>query len=187
MVREAKAKIAALALSAACIAIELFHVHIGFRVEGFGICKGSPLLQRLTYHFFHANIIHASINAWCILTLAFIYHTTITELFLAYAIAATYPIDAISSACCSIIPTTPTVGMSAICFALMGQTFYRVRHKWYYTACVFAIIANGFMLPQIAHALGTTIAQPNYIIHIYCYVVGLMVGFFNSPIPSHAN
>ena len=187
MVRKAKAKTASLAISAICVIIELCHLLVGFPVEHFGICKGSPLLPRLVYHFFHANIIHAALNAWCLLTLAFIYQTSITELLIAYAIAATYPIDTLASVFSGFPTDVPTVGLSAICFALMGQTFFRVRHKLYYSTCVCAMIASGFILPPLCHACGYDIASPNNLIHIYCYVVGLMVGFLNSPLPSHAH
>lgn len=162
-------------MSAACIIIELLHTLNGFAVGHFGIANGSPLIPRLTYHFFHANLIHASLNAWCLLSLAFIYDITAWELFISYAIASSYPIDTLTNVLNGLpveTNTLPTVGLSAICFSLIGQVQYRVQRKLYYSTCVCAMIVIGFFFPNA-----------NALIHLYCYVVGLMVGFFNSPLP----
>ena len=129
-------------------------------------------MPRLVYHFFHANIVHASINGWCLMSLAFIYNISAYELFLAYAIASSYPIDFFCSVFGDEIAAMPTVGMSGICFAIMGQVAFRVVRKLYYNSCVCAIIAVGLFFPNA-----------NTLLHLYCYVIGLVPGFLNSPMP----
>lgn len=172
MVRNKKTKVVTLVISFAIVAMSIVQLVITIPLQQVGIVKGAALYTRLTYHFFHANLIHASLNAWCLLSLAFIYDITAWELLIAYAIASSYPIDTICSLCGNTVSVLPTVGLSAICFALIGQVQYRVRRKLYYSTCVCAMIAIGFFFPNA-----------NALIHLYCYVVGLMVGFFNSPLP----
>ena len=186
MVRKKKTKAAVLIISAVIVALSIVHLVIPIPLQQLGIGKGAALSSRLTYHFFHANLIHSSLNAWCLLSLAFIYDITAWELLIAYTIASSYPIDTITSFTCQLSIVNcqlsivncqlPTVGLSGICFALIGQVQYRVQRKLYYSTCVCAMIALGFFFPNA-----------NALLHLYCYVVGLMVGFLNSPLPHHAH
>lgn len=182
MVRKKKTKTAVLIISAVIVALSIVHLVIPIPLQQLGIGKGAALSSRLTYHFFHANLIHSSLNAWCLLSLAFIYDITAWELLIAYAVASSYPIDTLYSISYQLsiinyhIPDLPTVGLSGICFALIGQVQYRVQRKLYYSTCVCAMIALGFFFPNA-----------NALLHLYCYVVGLMVGFFNFPLPHHAH
>ena len=129
-----------------------------------GVTANCGILQRLGYSFFHASIFHALINAWCFISILFIYDITWWRIAVAYLIAVAAPDVVLSS--------TPTVGLSAVCFALLGSIAFMVKRKLYYNGCMALYIALGFMFPLV-----------NGWLHIYSYVAGLLVGFLNMPIP----
>lgn len=129
-----------------------------------GATANCGILQRLGYSFFHASLLHATINAWCFLSILFLYNVTWWHMSVAYAIAAAAP-DFILS-------TTPTVGLSAVCFAMLGMIAFQVKRKTYYHGCMALYIAIGFIFPLV-----------NGWLHFYSYVAGLLVGFLNMPIP----
>lgn len=129
-----------------------------------GVYDGCPPLRRLTYHFFHASLLHAILNAWCFLSVMFIYDISWRRLILAFVIASTIPDFALSSA--------PTVGLSAVCFVLLGFLAVQAQRKLYYNGCMALYIAVGFLFPPV-----------NGWLHLYSYVAGLLVGFLNMPIP----
>ena len=151
----------------------------GFAIETIALSPDCSLLARLAYSFFHASILHAVINCWCLLTIVFIYDVPLCYLAIAYAIAATFP------TCLSTVPSAfplgLTVGLSAVCFALMGMVSFQTKRKAYFHTWVLSLILVGFTLPYICFVCGYTIATPNSILHLYSYVAGLMVGFLNSP------
>lgn len=187
MVRGKEAKTAALVYVAVCIivsAVVPFAFQNGLQTVGIG--KDCSVLARFTYSFFHASLIHTLINCWCLLSIVFIYDVTLCSLAIAYITAVTFPIDTLCYVCGDCVATAPTVGMSAVCFSLLGQIAFQVKRKLYYQAWVISFIAFGFVLPPLCSVCGYSIAYPNNILHIYCYVVGLLVGFFNSP-ATHAN
>ena len=183
MVRTAKTKTTTLVLVSICLIVSvLTSVLNGFPIEKFGICKGSPILARLAYSFFHASIPHALINCWCLLSIVFIYDISLSSLIIAYITAVTFPIDTIAAT----VPHAsewgvPTVGLSAVCFSLLGQVAFQVRRKRLFHTWVLSFITIGFILPPLCSVCGYAIATPNNILHIYCYVAGLLVGFLNSP------
>ena len=188
MVRTAQTKTTALVLVSIClIASVLTSVLDSFPIEKFGICKGSPILARLAYSFFHASIPHALINCWCLLSIVFIYDISLSSLIIAYITAVTFPIDTLAAVANSSLftlhssLTTPTVGLSAVCFSLLGQVAFQVRRKRLFHTWVLSFIAIGFILPPLCSVCGYAIATPNNLLHIYCYVAGLLVGFLNSP------
>ena len=182
MVRTAQTKTTALVLVSIClIVIVLTSVLDGFAIEKFGICKGSPILARLAYSFLHASLTHALINCWCLLSIVFIYDIPLSALIIAYITAVTFPIDTISSVFSGFPAETPTVGLSAVCFSLLGQIAFQVKRKKLFHTWVLSFIAIGFILPPICSVCGYDVATPNNFLHIYCYVAGLLVGFLNSP------
>lgn len=129
-----------------------------------GVCVGCSINQRLTYSFFHASIIHAAINTWCFLSILFLYKIRMWQMFMAYLIAAAAPGFTLMS--------TPTVGMSAVCFALLGMIAFQTKRRLYYNGCMALYIVIGFIFPYV-----------NGWLHLYSYVAGLSVGFLNMPIP----
>lgn len=129
-----------------------------------GAAAGCGMLQRLGYSFFHASVIHAAINAWCFVSILFLYNVTWLHMAVAYAIAVAAPNIALSS--------EPTVGLSAVCFALLGMIAFQVQRKLYYNACMALYISVGFLFPLV-----------NGWLHLYSYVAGLLVGVLNMPMP----
>lgn len=129
-----------------------------------GVSKDCDILQRIGYSIFHASFIHAAVNAWCFVSILFLYEVSWCKMFLAYVIAVAVPDFVLS--------TTPTVGLSAVCFALLGMVAFQVKRKLYYNGCMALYIALGFLFPLV-----------NGWLHLYSYVAGLLVGFLNMPIP----
>lgn len=129
-----------------------------------GICRGCGLSQRFAYSFFHASFIHAALNAWCFLSILFVYSVSLLRIAVAYLIAVAAPDFVLSS--------VPTVGLSALCFALLGSIAFQVRRRLYYNACMALYIALGFLFPLV-----------NAWLHLYSYVAGLIVGLLTIPLP----
>lgn len=128
-----------------------------------GVSTGCNISQRLVFSFFHASFLHAVVNAWCFVSILFIYDVLWWEMLLAYIIAVVAPDCALF--------TMPTVGLSAVCFALLGMIAFQVKRKLYYNGCMILYIAIGFMFPLV-----------NGWLHLYSYVAGLLVGCLNMPI-----
>jgi len=131
--------------------------------ESVGVSYGCGILQRFSYSFFHASFIHAVINIWCFLSILFLYEVTRWQIVIAYIIAVIAPGFALTS--------VPTVGLSAVCYAMFGLIAFQVKRKLYYNVCMALYIALGFFFPLV-----------NGWLHLYSYVAGLFVGFLNMPI-----
>ena len=129
-----------------------------------GISDSCSILQRLAFSFFHASFLHAALNAWYFLSIVFLYDVSWCRLLSAYVIAAITPSFALTH--------TPTVGLSAICFALAGTLALQTRHKIYFNVCMAICLAVGCIVPSV-----------NGWIHVYSYVAGLLVGLLVMPIP----
>ncbi len=158
-------KAAALLIAAIILAIA-----VGFAVAGHpdwhsvGIYTGCGLLQRCSYSFYHASLLHAALNLWCFLSLSFLYDVSPARLAIAFGIAVAAPP--------LVLVSTPTVGLSAVCFALLGLVAFQVRRKIYWQSCIALYILIGFLFPAA-----------NGAIHLYSYVAGLIVGLLNAPLP----
>lgn len=154
-------KSAALTLTVSVILSSLIYVPDWMAV---GISYDCGILQRLGYSFFHSSFIHAALNAWCFISILFLYEVKWWQLMVAYSIAVAAP-DLVLS-------PVPTVGLSAVCFALLGSVAFQVKRKLYYNCCMALYVAMGFIFPFV-----------NGWLHLYSYVAGLIVGFLNMPIP----
>lgn len=185
MVRRKKTKTAALVLTVLCLLLSVASsVLDGIPIGKLGICPGCPLYARLLYSFFHASIPHAIINSWCLLSIVFVYDVPMAYLVSAYIIAVTFPASHFSFVISHLggNAAAPTVGLSAVCFALLGMVSFQAKRRRFFHAWVLSfIVVCGFLLPLLCSVCGYTIATPNNILHIYSYVAGLMVGFLNSP------
>lgn len=168
MVQETLSRITTLAIAATIMLICLF---MDVAPEKVGIMQSASLCNRLTYSFFHASFLHAFMNVWCLLSVVFIYPISFWSLLLAFGIAISFPIDTL----CNISPifafVMPTVGLSGVCFALMGRISFMVSRKWYYQSWLAFYILLGFIFPNT-----------NGWLHLYCYLMGVLVGFLNKPI-----
>lgn len=128
-----------------------------------GIFTGCGLGCRLSYPFYHVGIVHALLNAWCLLSVVFIYDISMLRLCLAYIIAVFIP-----SICLS---ATPTVGLSGLVFALFGSISFEVGRKVYYQLWMLAYLIIGFLFPNT-----------NAWVHLYCYLAGCAVALLNKPV-----
>lgn len=167
MVRGAIEKSTALVLAGLILLFSLASVFYGGpECIAIGVFRGASWLSRLGYSFFHASFLHASLNAWCFLSIIFIYEVSWRRLLMAYLIAVCVPDFILSPSFC------PTVGLSAVCFALFGLIAFSVRRKLYYHFCMALYIFFGFLFPFV-----------NGWIHLYSYLAGLLVGLLVMPIP----
>ena len=173
-------KTATIILTIICIIISLLPVN----PYSVGIYPHCGLLQRLVYSFFHASLIHAAINTWCILSIVFIYDINIYYIIIAYLTAILFPVE-FSAILLSnpSVSTLPTIGLSSICFSLLGMVSWQTKRKAYYHTWVTSLIFAGFLIPHLCLLCGYSIATPNNTLHAYSYIVGLFVGFLNSPLP----
>lgn len=136
-----------------------------------GIHVGCSLPGRLLYPFFHASILHAALNAWCLLSIIFTYNIKIGRLLLSYIIAVTIPIDTLGSFIDNM--ALPTVGLSTVVFVLFGSISFEVLRKWYYQAWMLFYLTVGFIFPNT-----------NAWLHLYCYLAGWVIALMNKPIKS---
>lgn len=181
MLRREKTKTTALVLTAVILTIQLcrYSRSVSCGLDAVALSQDCTIYARLLYSFFHASLLHAILNCWVLLCLAFYYNIGIGHLLLSYIVAVTVP----SSVCGYAIATTPTVGLSAVVFCLLGLASWQVKRKLYYHCWIASFITMGFVLPYLCSVCGYAIATPNNFLHIYCYVVGLLVGFLNAPAP----
>lgn len=162
MVRETKTKTFTLFLTVAILIIAIFApCNSGIASSSLAtLHPGCSCIDRLLYPFFHASFFHAALNCWCLLSLVFAYHISIHMLALAFVVASSVP---------SIIIGGPTVGLSGICFFLMGRcSFLAQRTLLYHFYCIF-YLAIGFLFPACAASL-----------HLYSYICGFFIGWLNS-------
>lgn len=145
-----KEKAAVLLLTAIMLLLSLSDIAL----HALSVSEASPFTRRLTYQFAHAGLLHALINCWCLLSVEFFRDVSWRKLLAAYIISATFPSILLSS--------TPIVGCSGMCFALLGMCALGERLK--YHIFMAAMLSVGFFLPSMAAWL-----------HMYCYVAGLLV------------
>ena len=86
-----------------------------------GIFKDCGPGCRMSYPFYHVNIIHAALNAWCLLSVVFIYNVSLWRLVFAYISAVSVPVLCLSN--------IPTVGLSGLVFVLFGSVSFEVERR----------------------------------------------------------
>lgn len=142
-----------------------------FRFSGWdsvGIYAHCPLAGRFLYPFFHSGVLHAALNAWCMLSLVFLYKITWKRMLVAYFAAVTVPVDTLGS----FLPFgNPTVGLSGVVYVLFGSVSFEVMRRWYYQCWMLFYIGIGFLAPNT-----------NAWLHLYCYLCGLVAALLNKPI-----
>lgn len=148
----------ALAIGVAALALPPF--------DGSGIYVGCSWLARLSYPLFHVGLLHAFCNAWCLISLVFYYDLPWWKTALAFVAAISIPPCLLSA--------TPVVGMSGVCFALMGLTVPTVYHKAMFLGWISVFLILGFLFPNVAAW-----------VHVYCFTVGLLAGLIiHAPWPA---
>lgn len=128
-----------------------------------GVCKGAGIAERLCYSLMHASFIHAAVNIWCWLSVIFIYDISWQKLVVAYLVAVFVPDF--------FLGVTPTVGLSTVCYSLLGMAAFQTKRKLFYNTCIAIYILMGFLFPSV-----------NAWLHLYGYLVGLLVGVLNLPV-----
>ena len=157
-------KIAAVVIALFVTVLSLFHITNWSSV---GIYTHCPLPGRFIYPFFHANVFHAILNAWCLLALVFTYDITFWRLLAAYVVAVSMPVDTLGT----LLPLDhPTVGLSGVVYVLFGSISCEVVRKSYYQAWMCFYICIGFLFPNT-----------NTWLHLYCYAAGLVGALLNCP------
>ena len=151
MVRRKKAKTATLVLVAILLVLALV---MPGRVV---LDSSSTLLERLCYPFMHATLLHALCNCWCLLSIVFVYDTSALMLLSSYLCSVSVP---------AFVITGPTVGFSGACFFLLGRCSWLVLRRAYFHAWAAAFMGMGFLIPNCAAW-----------IHVYCYAIGVVVGY----------
>ena len=158
-------KASAVVIALVVTVLSVFHIAGWHSV---GIYAHAPLSARLLYPFFHAGVLHAALNAWCLLSLVFFYKITWKRMLVAYIIAVTVPVDTLGG----FLPfDNPTVGLSGVVYVLFGSISFEVLHKRYYQCWMLFYITVGFLMPNT-----------NAWLHLYCYLCGLVVALLNKPI-----
>ena len=168
MVQETLSRTSALSLAAIVLLIYIF---ADVELSEVGIMQGVTFCNRLTYSVFHASFLHAFMNIWCLLSVVFMYRISLWSLLMAFAVAISFPVDTLHSILPLYSLTIPSVGLSGVCFALMGRISFMVRRKWYYQAWLAFYIILGFIFPNT-----------NGWLHLYCYLMGVFVAFLNKPL-----
>lgn len=157
-------KIAAIIISVIIIVLSFFNIDDWKHV---GIYSGCDLSSRLVYPFFHVNTLHTFFNAWCLLSVMFMYDVSILRLVTAYIIAVTIPTDIHWF---STFFVHPTVGLSGILYILFGSISFDVVRRAYYHTWMAVYISIGFCFPNT-----------NGMIHLYCYLCGFIIALLNKP------
>lgn len=160
MVRRTTEKIISLFITITAISVYCF-CNVDFSLVG--VSPHSTLLTRFIYSFFHANIFHLSSNLWCFLLIIFSYNISWQRLLFSVLAAVTVPNW--------VLTATPTIGLSAICYTLLGSITFEVQRKLYFTMWITFFIAIGFLFPN-----------SNAYMHLYAYVTGLIYSLIFTPI-----
>lgn len=168
MVQETISRATSLAIAAIVFTI---YCVVDIPLESVGIIQGASPWQRLAYPFFHASFLHVFMNVWCMLSVVFVYPITIWSLLIAFLISASFPVDTLHAISPIFGFSVATVGLSGVCFALMGRISFMVRRKLYYQSWLAFYLLLGFLMPNV-----------NGYLHLYCYMMGVFVGFLNKPI-----
>lgn len=71
-----------------------------------------------------------------------------------------------------ILTDVPTIGLSGVCFALLGMLVFKVGRRRHYLLCLAPYLVLGFLIPSI-----------NGAVHLHAFVAGALVGLLNTPIP----
>ena len=156
MLRRKKTKAAALLAGAVIIVLG-----IAMPATTYGLHADCSLAERMTYPFLHANILHAGLNVYVLLSAVFLYDVSPRQLILSYLIAISFPITQLSSLN-SQLSTQITVGLSGINYALMALIIPQVAQPRPYILTVLSYILVGFLFPNC-----------NNLLHLYCFLLAI--------------
>lgn len=134
------------------------------RIETVAIgTEDTPFLNRFIYQNFHANMFHLLCNVWALLTITFYSKINMARLVIAYLISSTYPFTG-----------EMIVGLSGVCYTLIGMLALRpatLKNKLVYQVYALAFILIGLAIPNVCVG-----------IHLYCYSLGVVFAFLDTPL-----
>lgn len=142
------------------------HSCFGLTPESDAAIVCEALLCRLAYPFIHAHPLHAAVNGWVLLQLAFRTPLTLRRLLLAFLVAWSCP--AFVAAWPTAGPST-VVGLSGVLYALFGMWMPGVANRLRYNAIVALWLAAGLCTASVAVGL-----------HLYCYLLGVLFGILQT-------
>ena len=123
------------------------------------------LTDRVTYPFVHAHPLHALVNGWVFLQVAFRTRLRARHFFLAFVVAWSCPAVVAAWQWRGLLPASavpPTVvGLSGVVYALLGMWMPYVACRLRYNAII--------LLWIVAAALAGSVAVS---LHLYCYLMG---------------
>lgn len=156
--------------AALCVAAVILGLSF-VRCDGYdvGIYAGCGMRGRCLYPFFHAGVVHAALNVWCLLVMVFYYEVRIWRAGIAYLIAVTVPADTLGHLVGGM--DVPTVGLSGVIFGMFGMLSFGVRRKAYYQCWMACYLLAGFASPAT-----------NAWVHLYCYLAGVIVAWLDRPL-----
>lgn len=135
-------------------------------LSGIAMYPGAGIRNRMLYPFFHASLLHAIMNCWCLLSIVFIYKVSAWTLLEAYLIAVTYPSGLLSF----LYPASQmTVGLSGVCYYLLGSLSFSVKRRVYWQVCICITLLAGFLFPRSVDCW----------LHLYCYIWGVIAACVN--------
>ncbi len=179
---------AALVSTIACEVQHWCHSCFGFTAESDAAIVCEALLCRLVYPFIHAHPLHAAVNGWVLLQLAFRTPLTLRRLLLAFVVAWSCPafiavwptagtnlfvgtsamVDPSAMTALTTAPST-VVGLSGVLYALFGMWMPHVARRLRYNAIVALWLAAGLCTTSVAVGL-----------HLYCYLLGVLFGILQT-------
>lgn len=109
----------------------------------------------LLWPLYHACWVHLGLNVWCLLVLVWRMHCDVAMIFAALVIAWAFPYEVFS---------VPTVGLSGVCWAMIGMLSPRVRQPEVWFTYISVYLAIGFLLPGV-----------NAWLHAWCFVWGWLL------------
>ncbi|MCD8295373.1 MAG: rhomboid family intramembrane serine protease [Clostridia bacterium] len=156
----------ALALAVGAAAVGLSFLRPGWDV--WSLHAGCSAWARLAWPFLHANLLHALLNVWCLLSVTFVYDLSWKRLLLSYAVAVTIPVGPLS-----FLPgmALPTVGLSGVVYFLFAAGPVQVGRRGDWPAWLAPYLHAGVLFPKT-----------NAWVHVWCYLAGLVFALLNMPI-----
>lgn len=139
--------------------------------DRYGLSSTSPSWTRLTYHFFHASILHWLINTTVMISIAFRANVPLWQWLATLAIATVYP---------SCLEDIPIIGGSIWIYAVLGSITPIVRRPWLFFLQTLFFIFLGIALAWLASVF--RFATVAWLAHLYAYFAGVLLGLFTQPI-----
>lgn len=139
------------------VALALLVLPLDVRL-GAGLTSGDAATwRRLGYMWLHVGVVHALLNVWCLLSVVFLFRVGVGMLLLAVGIAVSVP--------CFALADIPTLGLSGVCYALLGMVSWQVARKRRWHLWVVSFIVAGLLIPGVAVG-----------VHVWCYAAGVVAG-----------